>query len=856
MAAIENARDLIDAVDPSSILPDEPPKSGKTRDVLSALFDTRNKVYPVGDRVPAWWTRKRDEWLWDLVLKSDVLASSIFSTSARLSSIPINVVPRDQSNRNQRRLATFSDLLLKYYWQECAFQIAMDWQTQDNGVFIEVIGAGEPGGPLEPTKIPGTNDYLYAVGLRVLDSQKCLSRDTRVLLADGSRLPIIDIVRQGLSVEVMSVAPDGTIESMPITGWHETQLGNRYWLRIILSHSSKTFGRHEGITATNDHEILTTRGWVRADELVLGDKIATDYRDLTDEQAALLAGTLLGDSFISKPYSSGKSQLMMTHCAAQREWIQIKAQYLSGLDVKIKYDEERNMYDAHSDCTPVLGEWRDLWYPNGKKIVNRELVEKYFGPRLLAAWFFDDGRKIPRHNDWGYAPIEMATAGFTDEDADWLANLLVRNGIPARRTRRGDGGSGPMIYIAVEGARKFYQMVGPLAPPCLRYKLESDAPEYDSSVWEPHESPLYYDEIESISKVDNAGQQTAFCIDVARNHNFFAAGMVVHNCQRTGDPTFPVVYTHKPVGGPEKMYKFHHTRIIYRAQMSTTRRDMFGIGISGASRCVRSILRLDDINLLEDELLGARPISQLLFSRVISAEDMETAFTKADTKIIEELGNLDRRRTSRSVFVSAQGPADLVKASSIEAIDLKRLPEGYDPEVYMNLAVNIISMALGFDAREFWPATVRGATRADAEVQHLKSMRKTPGIWVGDFSKELDSKWCPSSCYITFDQQDDEQDRARAEIRQLRAQTYSQYLGGTGQSLDTKTIWQIMLEEGDITEQQYEALKTSEEFAAKAEEQQLNAEQLRAGIDHTNAQAEQTRKPDPKPAAGTGASGD
>ena len=499
MAAIENARDLIDAVDPSSILPDEPPKSGRTRDVLSALFDTRNKVYPVGDRVPAWWTRKRDEWLWDLVLKSDVLASSIFSTSARLSSIPINVVPRDQANRNQRRLATFSDLLLKYYWQECAFQIALDWQTQDNGVFIEVIGGGEPGGPLEPTKIPGTNDYLYALGLRVLDSQKA---------------------------------------------------------------------------------------------------------------------------------------------------------------------------------------------------------------------------------------------------------------------------------------------------------------------------------------------------------------------QRTGDPTFPVVYTHKPVGGPEKMYKFHNSRIIYRAQMSTTRRDMFGIGISGASRCIRSILRLDDINLLEDELLGARPISQLLFSRVISAEDMETAFTRADTKIIEELGNLDRRRTSRSVFVSAQGPADLVKASSIEAIDLKRLPEGYDPEVYMNLAVNIISMALGFDAREFWPATVRGATRADAEVQHLKSMRKTPGIWVGDFTKELDAKWCPSSCHTTFDQQDDEQDRARAEIRQLRAETYSQYLGGTGQSLDTKTIWQIMLEEGDITEQQYEALKTSEEFAAKAEEQKLNAEQLRAGIDHTNAQAEQTRKPEPKPVpAAAGAAG-
>lgn len=78
----------------------------------------------------------------------------------------------------------------------------------------------------------------------------------------------------------------------------------------------------------------------------------------------------------------------------------------------------------------------------------------------------------------------------------------------------------------------------------------------------------------------------------------------------------------------------------------------------------------------------------------------------------------------------------MVKAASVESFDLKKLPEGYDPEVYMNLAVNIISMALGFDPRELWPATVRGATRADAEVQHWKSMRKTPGIWVGQFTKE------------------------------------------------------------------------------------------------------------------------
>lgn len=60
----------------------------------------------------------------------------------------------------------------------------------------------------------------------------------------------------------------------------------------------------------------------------------------------------------------------------------------------------------------------------------------------------------------------------------------------------------------------------------------------------------------------------------------------------------------------------------------------------GQPLCVRSVLRLDDINLLEDECSGARPISQMIFSRVIGAEDMEKAFDKADEKIMVEAGKV------------------------------------------------------------------------------------------------------------------------------------------------------------------------------------------------------------------------
>lgn len=481
----ENIRELLEAVEPTSILPPTV-LDGTGKDILSSLFQSREKVYFTGDRLPAWWTPERDKWLWQTTLGSDVLSGAIFSTSARLTSIPVNVRPIEPDNRNNRRLANWSDMLLKHAWNEVAFQLAVDWQTQDNGCFVEIIGEGDPSGPIEPVKVPGTNDYVFATGLRVLDAQKC---------------------------------------------------------------------------------------------------------------------------------------------------------------------------------------------------------------------------------------------------------------------------------------------------------------------------------------------------------------------QRTKNTTYPVVYQHVGSDGVEKFYKFHNTRIIFFSQMPNSRRDMLGVGLCGASRCVRSVIHLDDINLLMDEMLGARPASQLIFGKAISAEDIETAFTKADEKMLTQtvMNSMEaRRRSSRSVFVSVQGSAEMVRSADILPIDLKKLPDGFSSETEMNLAINVISMGLGFDPREIWPATVRGATRADAEVQHWKSMMKTPGVWTRTWKHQLEQKWCPITCFTEFDQQDDEQDRNRAEIQQIRAETLKVRL--ESQQVDKRVAWQLMLQDGDITESQLDMLENSEEMAMQRELQQHAVESAAISVEGGRLQNEGQRK--------------
>ena len=499
-AKTNGTRDLIEEIEPASILPTVSlipetvgavAKTVPPRDSLSSLFSARERVVFEGDRVPPWWTPWRDRFLWEIMIGSDVLASAIFSTSARLSSVPINVVPVDRTNKAHRRMANWSDMLLKHHWLKIAFQAAVDWQTQDNGCFVEIMGAGDPGGPIEPTKIPGTQDFVFATGLRILDAQMC---------------------------------------------------------------------------------------------------------------------------------------------------------------------------------------------------------------------------------------------------------------------------------------------------------------------------------------------------------------------QRTGDETYPVLYRYRPVGGVEKLYKFHQSRIVAVAQMPSTRSTMNGVGLSGASRCIRAISQLDDVALLEQEIMGSRPASQLIFSRGVSAEAIKDAFTKADERAVEEgrLAYADRKRTARSVFVSVEGPSDQVKASSIEMLDLKRLPENYDPKVNMEIAINVVAMALGFDPREIWPGTATGATRADAEVQQQKSVVKTPGIWMNTWSVELGQKWCAWPTVISFDAQDSAQDSLRADIHQKHAVTIAQYLSAG--AIDVQTAWEMMLEDGDISEEQLGALQVSEEFAIKAELNRIQAEQARLRL-------EQARNPSP-PATGGGGNGE
>ena len=119
--------------------------------------------------VAPWWSRARDIQLREYWKDGQILSEVMGIAQSKLASIPMQVVPKDksivshrkQAERITTRLIINSDLGLGLH--NMMLKSAEDYLGQDNGVFIEVLGAGNPSGPIVGP----------VAGLRHLDSAHC-----------------------------------------------------------------------------------------------------------------------------------------------------------------------------------------------------------------------------------------------------------------------------------------------------------------------------------------------------------------------------------------------------------------------------------------------------------------------------------------------------------------------------------------------------------------------------------------------------------------------------------------------------------------------------------------------------------
>lgn len=272
-------------------------------------------------------------------------------------------------------------------------------------------------------------------------------------------------------------------------------------------------------------------------------------------------------------------------------------------------------------------------------------------------------------------------------------------------------------------------------------------------------------------------------------------------CVRSGNFEYPVTY----IDTDGQRYKLHRTRVAFASQLPSDQATMNGVGLCWVSRAINGAQNLLDIAIFKQEKLGSRPQRQMVIGKNISAQQIWEAVVSAE----ESMDNSGLRRYSKLSVIGSQG-----QDVGVEVVDLNNVPDGFDEKTSTELGMFLIALSGGFPARDLWPATTTGATKADAMYQHIggsagyQAILDTLSLMLGGpqtGGNHRQGKFLPPDLKLVFDLVDDEQDARNAEIGKARAEGAQIRL--LNEVTDIRTEREKALRAGDITAAQFDALE-------------------------------------------------
>lgn len=365
---------------------------------------------------------------------------------------------------------------------------------------------------------------------------RCLHPNTLIRLSNGTTKHIRDIVKYRIKGEV-DVCENGEWKKTDIIDWYTSDLGSRYYLNIS---TRRLKGRYSS-TITNDHKIFVRdKGWTRAELIKNGEHILSSFPKANKEQLEVLIGSLLGDGHL-RTKTEGKTAVFSEgHSPKQEHYLRLKANVLENLGANVSYTEPNKKqkipygkYQLHTKTNPYLGELREKFYKNGKKVLPRKLIEENFSDRVLAIWFMDDGTTYVNNSIEGLKySCEIATNSFTQDDINWLCALLAKNGIYAHTTKKSN-----RIFLTKDSSKEMIKRIARYVPRGMRYKVghREDIDQCDYSLWQSKPTVAYYDRA-VVKKYKGSNYKTTYCIKVRSTHsNFQTSAICVHNCEANID---------------------------------------------------------------------------------------------------------------------------------------------------------------------------------------------------------------------------------------------------------------------------------------------------------------------------------
>ncbi|KKK61051.1 hypothetical protein LCGC14_3018200, partial [marine sediment metagenome] len=308
-----------------------------------------------------------------------------------------------------------------------------------------------------------------------------------------------------------------------VVGWHKNRVKHQKWLRVKID-------RHAAMWLTPEHKVWTTRGWVRADQLVVGD-FTPHPKFGTDD---LIHGTILGDANVQP-----RGTMQVLHSKKQSAWCLAKSYHLGATGRETKPSK---LGGPGIQFNISVGKrWRSKFYPHGKKIFVAPP-----SPRAVAVWYCDDGswnqwpplKQRPdkawatRSWKYGHGRATFSVQGFSESDQlkilSWASATygpsvsLYRNKKHACYTQ---------LVLKREARDSFFKAIAPYVHPSMQYKLPAIyRGQYDGWL---ERRRYQWTKIEKVewSKNNEGWGAHRYCVTVDHpTRRFFTTTGLVSNC--------------------------------------------------------------------------------------------------------------------------------------------------------------------------------------------------------------------------------------------------------------------------------------------------------------------------------------
>jgi hypothetical protein len=196
--------------------------------------------------------------------------------------------------------------------------------------------------------------------------------------------------------------------------------------------------------------------------------------------------------------------------------------------------------------------------------------------------------------------------------------------------------------------------------------------------------------------------------------------------------------------------------------MESPNEQMCGVGFSAVSRVLASSELLLKLSQYKREKLSDLPQAGLLILNNVVPQKWEDAKAEYER---------ERRKLGQEMWANVMTliGVDPAQAADAKFVSFANLPDHFDEQSTVTTYINIVALAMGLDAREFWPVS-SGAlgTASESLVMAQKAKGKGIGDLISTIERAVNWHLLPSRVSFEFDNPDSEEDLSKAQLEDVK----------------------------------------------------------------------------------------